>query len=68
MEAKLARLHAELEEGAASRGAKTGGLGLDAKSLRSEKAAVKALSKHKGGANREYATTTAGKISFHSFK
>ena len=61
MEAKkLAKLHAELEEGATSRGAKTGGLGFDAKGAKAEKAAAKALGKKGGGTNREFAATTAG--------
>ena len=38
MESKsLAKLHAELEEGALARGAKTGGLGFDAKGAKAEK-------------------------------
>ena len=61
MEAKrLAKLHTDLEEGAKSRGAKTGGLGFDSKQAKAEKAAAKAAGK-KSGTNREFATTTAGK-------
>ncbi|KAL1526421.1 hypothetical protein AB1Y20_015133 [Prymnesium parvum] len=43
MEAKkLASLHAQLEEGAASRGGKTGGLGFDAKDAKAQKSKQKA--------------------------
>lgn len=62
----MAKLHAELEESAASRGAKTGGLGFDAKGAKAEKAAAKALnratSSHGGSKKREFAATTAGAV------
>lgn len=56
---ELVRLHAQLEEGAASRGGKTGGLGFDAKVSKKDKAG-KSTSNGKGSQSREFATTTAG--------